>query len=159
VVHTSLLGLTQLISEDVEHELTVTIGVDVTVGLEIQMPLKLTGIDQITVVRKANTVRAVDVEWLSFGIGTGSCGRVPQVTNTHEARQVGDLSTIMEDLGSHAVGLQLVKPTPGRTCRDTGCILTTICAEPLVSRSHLFIWPKLTLEKVECFVEIHGSRR
>jgi hypothetical protein len=82
------------------------------------------------------------------------------VTNAHEARQVGHLGTIMEYLGSHTVGLQLVEPTPGRTCCDSGCILTTICAEPLVSQSHLFIfWPKLTLEKVECFVEIHGSRR
>lgn len=35
VVDTSLLGLTQLIGENIEHELTVTIGVDVTMGLKI----------------------------------------------------------------------------------------------------------------------------
>ena len=160
VVDTGLLGLTQFISKDVEHELTVTVSVDVTVSLEIQVLPKLSSVDQVTVVRKADTVRAVHVERLSLGIGTGSRGRVSQVTNSHESREVGDLSTILEDLGSHTVGLHLVESTPRRTCCDTGCILTTIYAERLASRSHLSIfWPKLTLEKVECLVEVHGSRR
>jgi hypothetical protein len=57
------------------------------------------------------------------------------VANTHRTRQVGHLGTVLEDLGSHAVGLQLVDPTPGRTGCNTGCILTTICPTGLVSRS------------------------
>lgn len=130
VVDTGLLGLTQLIGENIEHELTVTIGVDVTVGLKIQMLAKISGVDQVTVVCKADTIGAINVEWLSFGIGTGACGRVSQMANSHEARQVGNLSTVMEHLGSHAIGFELVKPTPGRTCCYTSCILTAICAEP-----------------------------
>ena len=98
-----------------------------TVGFKVKVLLEVTGIDQVTVVRKADTVGAVHVERLGLGVGTGSCGRIPQMANTHGAREVGHLSTFLEDLGSHAVGLKLVDTTAGRACRNTGCILSTIC--------------------------------
>jgi hypothetical protein len=49
------------------------------------------------------------------------------MANSHGARKVGHLSTFLEDLGSHAVGLKLVDSTAGCACCNTGCILTTIC--------------------------------
>jgi hypothetical protein len=54
----------------------------------------------------------------------------------------------MEDLGCHAVGLQLVHATPGRTGCDTSCILTTICC-PIAPLS-LFSHPS--------YIRIHNSR-
>lgn len=127
MVDTGLLGLAELIGEDVEHQLAVTVGVDVTVGFKVKVLPEVSGIDEVTVVRKADTVGAVHVERLGLGVGTGSCGRIAQVANSHGTGEVGNLSTFLEDLGSHAVGLELVDPAAGCACRNTGCILTTIC--------------------------------
>lgn len=126
LVHTGLLCLTQLISKDVEHEFTVTVCVDVTVCLQIQVLLQLGRINQVAVVCEADTVRRVDVEGLGLSIGTATSGRVAEVTNTHRARQVGDLRTIVEDLGSHTVCLQLVDSATRCTGCNTSCILATV---------------------------------
>jgi len=125
-VHTSLLCLAQLVGKDVEHELTVTVSVDVTVRLQIQISLQLRRVNEVSVVSEADTVRAVHVKGLSLRIRTATSSRVPQMADTHRARQVGNFGAILKDLGSHAVGFELVNSTPGRTGRDAGCILATI---------------------------------
>lgn len=127
-VYTSLLCLAQLISKDVQHELTVTVGVDVTVCFQIQVSFQFWRIDEISIMGKADAVWTVHIERLCFGIGTATSCRVAQVPNTHGAGKVRDFGAILEDLGGHAIGLQLVDSAPGRTGRNTGCILTTVCA-------------------------------
>jgi len=104
-VDTSLLCLTQLIGEDVQHELTVTISVDVAVGFQVQVALQLWSIDQVAIVSQADTVGAVNVEGLGLCIGAATSSRVPEVANTHSTREVSHLCTVMEDLSRHAVGL------------------------------------------------------
>lgn len=111
-VDSGLLCLTQFIGKDVEHELTVTLSVDVTVCLQVQISLQLGSIDEVSVMGKANAIRAVHVEGLGLRIGTAASGRIPQMGNAHRPWKVGYLGTIVKDLSSHAIGLQLVDTPP-----------------------------------------------
>lgn len=161
-VHTRLLCLAQLIRKDVQHELTITIGVDVSVCLQIQIPLEFRRIDEVSIVGEADTIRTVHIERLRFSIGTATSSRVAQVTDAHRAGQVCNLRTILEDLGCHAIGLQLVDPAPGSAGRDTGCILATVCVTAdLVGGSLCVYRSVLTLKQVQGLVEVYrgGGRR
>ena len=131
-IHSGLLGLAQLVSEDVEHEFTVTVGVDVTVSLKIQMPLQLRGVDQVAIVGQTDTIGTVDVEWLGLSVGTATGRGVSQVTNSHESREVSHPSTVLEDAGRHSVGLELVNPSTGCAGCDTCSILTSIYAKTVM---------------------------
>lgn len=77
---------------------------------------------------EADAVWTIHIEWLCFGIGATTGSRVAQMSDTHRAGQARDFGAILEDLGGHAIGLQLVDSAPGRAGRNTGCILTTVCA-------------------------------
>lgn len=129
LVDTSLLCLAQLVREDIQHQLTVTIGIDMTVSLQVKILLQFWRVDEVAVVGQANAVGAVHVERLGLRIRTAPSGRVTKVTNSHRSREIGNFGTVMEDLSCHAVGLQLVDPTTGSTGCDSGCILTTICCD------------------------------
>lgn len=126
LVDTRFLGLTQLIRKDVQHQLAITVGVDVTMGFQIEIPLQLGGIDQISIVGQANAVRTIYIERLSLGICTASRSWISQMTNTHRTWKICDFGTVVEDFGSHAVRLQLVNSTAGRTGCNTSGILTSI---------------------------------
>lgn len=83
-------------------------------------------IDQVTVVRHTDAVRAVDVEGLSLRVRAATSSRVSQVAETHVAGQVGNACTILEDPGSHAVALALVEASTRAAAHDTGSILSTV---------------------------------
>jgi hypothetical protein len=48
------------------------------------------------------------------------------MAETHEAGEVRDARSIVEDLGGHAVALALVKASTGAAADDSGRILTTV---------------------------------
>ena len=124
---TELSSLVQLIGEDVEHELRVTVSVDVAVGIVIEEAGELLGIDQIAVVCKGDAVRAVHVEWLSLSRCAASGGWVSKVPNAHETWEILSALPILKDLGGHAVALALVDaPSAG-----TGCDATSILSSML----------------------------
>lgn len=125
-VDSSLLCLTQFIGKDVQHELTVTLSVDVTVCLQIQVSLQLRSVDEVSVVGKADSVWAVHIEGLGLRSGTAASSGVSQMGNAHRPRKVGDLGTVVKDLGSHAVGLQLVDTPSRRAGGNASGILTTV---------------------------------
>jgi hypothetical protein len=65
-VDTGLASLVQLIGEDVQHELAVALRVDVPVRFMVESLSQRRSVDQVTIVRHADTVGAVDVEGLSL---------------------------------------------------------------------------------------------
>lgn len=125
-VHTRLLGLAELIGKDVQHQLTIAISVDVAVGLKIQVSFQLGSIDEVSVMGQANTVGAVHIKGLSLGIRAASSSWVSQMSNAHEAWKVRHSRTIIENLGCHTIGLQLVNATTCRARCNTRSILASI---------------------------------
>jgi hypothetical protein len=65
-VDTSLASLVQLIGEDVEHEFTVAVSVDMSVGFPVEKLTQLRCVGQVAVVAQADAVRAVHIERLSL---------------------------------------------------------------------------------------------
>ena len=112
LVDTGFTSLVELTGEDVEHQLAVAIGIDVSVGLSVQKGSELLRIDQITIVSESDTVWTVDIEGLCLGARAASCSRISQVAQAHEAGKILNTAPIVEDLGSHAISLALVYPTP-----------------------------------------------
>lgn len=109
-------------------------------GLVIESLAQRRGIDEIAVVSHADTVRAVDVEGLSFSIRTAAGGGVSQVAEAHEAGKVGHAGAVLEDLGGHTVALALVEATTGTAADYSGSVLPAM------------------LEKVEGIVHLDRSR-
>jgi hypothetical protein len=66
------------------------------------------GVDQITIVRKGDSIWTVDVEWLSFSAGAAAGSRVSQVSQAHETWKILDARSVVEDFCSHAIPLALV---------------------------------------------------
>jgi hypothetical protein len=66
-VDASLASLVQSASKHIEHKLAVRVGVDMAVGLPIQVIAQIRGIDQVAVVGEADAVGGVDIERLAFG--------------------------------------------------------------------------------------------
>src|SRR4051812_36447559 len=73
-IDTCLARLVELVGEDVQHKLTVTLGVDMPVSLMVESLAQCRGVDEISVVRHANAVWAVYIERLSFSIRTTASG-------------------------------------------------------------------------------------
>ena len=71
-VDTRLAGLVELVGENVEHQLAVALGVDVTVGGVVEICPKFFGVDEVSIVSEADTVGRVDVEGLALGTATDS---------------------------------------------------------------------------------------
>ena len=140
-VHACLSSFVQLICEDIQHQLAVAVGIYVPICLLVQKALELRSVDQVAVMRKADSIWAVDVEWLRFRIGATSSSGIPQVSKTHEAWEICNPGPIMKDFGSHAFALTLIDPPAIRACNDTTRILATM------------------LEEVERIMYFHGSRR
>ena len=82
LVDSGFSGLVEFAGKDVQHQLAVTVGVDVSVGLLVKELAKLRSIDEVAIVREDNSVRAVDVKWLGFR--RRACARrgVSQVANS-----------------------------------------------------------------------------
>ena len=76
MIDTSLLGLVELISEYIQHQLAVTISVDMAMCFIIQELLQLWGVDQVAVVGEADTIGTIDIEGLSFSIRTATSSRI-----------------------------------------------------------------------------------
>lgn len=87
-VNTRLASLVELISKDVQHELTVALGVDVSVRLVIKTFSERGRVDEVAIVRHADSVRTIHVERLCLCMGAAAGGRVSQVTKAHEARKI-----------------------------------------------------------------------
>ena len=123
---TELSSLVQLIGEDVEHELGVTVSIDVAVCIVIEEAGELIGIDQVAVVCKGNAVGAVHVEWLGLSRCAASGGWVTEVAESHETWEILNTLSVPEDLGGHAVALALVDAPPAGTSRDPAGILASM---------------------------------
>jgi hypothetical protein len=83
-------------------------------------------IDEVAIVRHADSVRAVHIERLCLCIGAAAGRGVSKVAETHEARKVRDARAVVEDLGGHTVALALVE-APARTTADyASSILATV---------------------------------
>lgn len=67
-VDTGLASLVEVAGEDIEHQLAVRIGVDVTVGLLVEIGAQSRSIDQVAVVCEADTIWRVHVERLAGNI-------------------------------------------------------------------------------------------
>lgn len=98
MINASLFGFVELISKHVEHKLTVTVCVDVSVGLEVEETFKCLRINQVAIVRKAYTIRAVHVKWLSLGIGAATGCWISEMADPHKAWKILEPSSVMEDL-------------------------------------------------------------
>jgi hypothetical protein len=61
------------------------------------------------------------------------------MTETHESREVGHASAILEDLGGHAIALALVETTTGTATDYTSSVLAAV------------------LEKIESIVDLNRS--
>jgi hypothetical protein len=107
-------------------------------GLVIESLAQCRGIDEVAIVRHTNTVRAVDVERLSLGVGAAAGCGVSKVAEAHEARKIGDTGTVLEDLRGHAVALALVEATTGTATDYSSSVLAAV------------------LEEVECIVHLDG---
>ena len=149
-------------------------------SFEIQVSLELWGIDEISIVGEANAVRAVYIKRLSLGVCATACSGIPQVTNAHGARKVCYFGTILENLGCHTIGLELIDSTTRRASSNTDGILTTIyyvkdsnlslvivqlCGGVgsvksgfvgLAKKSSFFD-SSLTLKEIEGFMQVNGS--
>lgn len=92
IIDTCLPRLIQLIGKDVEHQLAVTVRIDVPVRFEVEKVLEIGRIYEVARCREADSVRAVNVEWLCFGTSartytvgqgsyvlSGSPGSIPAV--------------------------------------------------------------------------------
>jgi len=93
------------------HQFAIAIGIDVPVTLFVEVYPKILGIDQIAVVRKRNSVRAVHVEGLSLSTRAAASSGVSQVSQAHETGKVLYSGPVMEDLGCHAIAFALVDPS------------------------------------------------
>jgi hypothetical protein len=84
------------------------------------------GIDEVAIVRHADSVWAVHVERLCLCIGAAASGRVSKVAEAHEAGEVRDAGAVVEDLGCHAVAFALVEASASAAA-DYACrILTAV---------------------------------
>jgi hypothetical protein len=106
-VDTGLSSLVELVGENVQHELTVALGVDVAMRLLVQITPKFGRVDEVTIVSEADTVRGVDVERLRLSICAAAGSWVSEVANTHVTREVAHTLTVVEDFGCKSVALAL----------------------------------------------------
>jgi hypothetical protein len=109
-----------------------------SVSLLIEQATQFRCVDEVAIVRQADAVGAVDVEWLSFSAGTSSCCRVPKVAYAHGSGKVLDTGTIAEHPGGHSIPLGLKYAATSGTSSYATSILATV------------------LEEVESLVEING---
>ena len=66
LVDSGLSSLIEFAGKDVQHQLAVTVGVDVSVSLLVKELAQLGSIDEVAIVREDNSVGAVDVKRLGF---------------------------------------------------------------------------------------------
>lgn len=65
-IYTGLLRLIQLVGEDIQHQLAVTISVDMAMGFQVQVALEFHSVNEVTVVSEADSVGAVNIERLGL---------------------------------------------------------------------------------------------
>ena len=94
-------------------------------GFVIEPPSQGRGVDEISIMGHADAVWAVDIERLSFSIGAAASSWVPQMTKAHEARQIRDSSSLLEDLGGETVALTLVEASSSTAGDNTGLDVQT----------------------------------
>lgn len=99
------------------------------VGLVVESLAQRGGIDEVTIVGHTDTVRAIDVKGLGLRVRAAASCRVSQMAKTHEAGEIGNTSTILEDLGGHAIALALVETTAGTAADYTSSVLSAVLEE------------------------------
>lgn len=97
-----------------------------SVGDLVEALAESRGVDKVAVVGHADAVGAVNVERLGFRIGAAASRGVAEVTEAHVARQISDASSVLKDLGGHAIALALVEASTRATAHDTSGILATM---------------------------------
>lgn len=98
-------------------------------GFVVEETLELLSVDEVSVVRKTNAVRAVDIERLRFGVGATSSGGISQVTQTHKAGKIGHPGAVVEDLGGHTIALALIDAATRRAGSNPTGILSAMLKE------------------------------
>jgi len=126
------------VSEDVEEELRVGIGVDVSVSFLVEELAEVFGVDEVTVDAHGDTERGVDVEGLSFRGRSSSHGRVTNMAQAHVTGEMLKSSAIRKDLAGHPETLAL-RNSSALANSDTCSILSTM------------------LEIIQCLVKINGG--
>ena len=127
VVDTGLFRLAKFVGKDVQHQLAVAVGVDMPVGLGIQVLSELVRVDEIAVMGEADTIGAIDVEWLRLYLGACPGGGIPQMAQAHTALENFEHRAVAEDLGDHAFISTHVKSSSRGTRDYARSILTTVC--------------------------------
>jgi len=101
-------------------------------------------VDEVSVVRHANAVWAIDIERLGFSVCTAASGGVSQMSETHEARKVRDARAVLKNLGGHTVTLALVKASTSAATDNTSGILAAMLEEVEgivhLNRGRLRLW-------------------
>jgi len=66
LVDTGLASLVQVVGKDIEEQLRVGIGVDVTMGILVQELTEFFGVDQVSVLKKIKSVVTRGCEWMGL---------------------------------------------------------------------------------------------
>jgi hypothetical protein len=127
-VDSDLVMLLQLGGEDIQKQLGVGISVNMSVNRLVKVVSQSRGVDKVTVVGHDQSIRRVDVERLSLGVGEGAGSGVSQMSNAHASDQT--LYTgLGEDVPDHTVALALIQSTPGTGGNDTTGVLSSVLEE------------------------------
>ena len=69
IINTGFSGFIQLVCKDIEHDFTIALGINVTVGIHIQETFQCSGIDEIPVMGEADSIGRINVKWLRLRVG------------------------------------------------------------------------------------------
>src|SRR6266576_7113048 len=92
----------------------------------IQESPQLWSVDQISVMRQAYPIWAIHIKGLCLRVCAATSGGISKMSQSHEAWEIGDAGSVMENLRSHSIPFALKEPTSRPACRNTACILSTV---------------------------------
>jgi hypothetical protein len=75
-IDTRLASLVEFISKDVQHKLAIALRVDVPVGLVVETLSQRRCVDEVAIVRHADSIRAVHIERLCLCVGAATSSGV-----------------------------------------------------------------------------------
>lgn len=160
-VDTSLSSLVELISEDIQHQFAITLGVDVSMSLLVQMFAQFRRVDEVAIVAHGDAIGAVDVERLCLRVCATASSWVSKMAETHEAGEVCHACAILENSGSHPIAFALVEATARVTAYDARRILSAVLQEVeglVYFAGGVYRFPsRLSRVHVKSFVVSYGS--
>jgi hypothetical protein len=113
-----------LMSEDIQQDLGIRTGIDMTQILPKHLALELRSIGQVAIVPKHNAKRGIDIKRLRFCCGRGAGGRVTHMCNAGISDQTPHVSGLKNVLHKTIVFMHIKGITI--TSHDARSILTTM---------------------------------